>query len=513
MRRADLVATVVLAAVVGTMALPATEAAAPPGKVVVALGSDVPTLDPHMHAARMGIIVDWHLYDDLFARDPQTMAPVPHLAESLKAIDPVTWELRLRKGVRFHNGEPFTAESVRFSLERIIDPQQKSPIRGTFAWLKSVEVVSESTVRLHTQKPYPLVAELLAYGNAQMVPPKYVKQVGDAQFEKAPVGTGPFRFVEWKKGQHLILEANEQYWKGAPAVKTIVFRTIPETATQIAELLSGGVHIIRAVPPDQIPVIQGSAEVRVSTAKGLRVVYLQIDTFGRASQTPLTDRRVRLAVAHAVNVDEIMQKILGGMAYRTPGWVSDLQFGYDPTIKPIAFEPALSRRLLAEAGYPNGFEVPLITYGGSVVSVDQVADAVQGYLAAVGVRVKRRHIADVGLYLKTQREGKADGLVLASWGSGSTFDADALFYPLARSGEPLSYIKDPETDAWVDQARSTLDAKARRELYSKAQRRIVEQAYVVPMYGQFVIEAANRKLEYEASPDEIMHVYRARWKE
>jgi peptide/nickel transport system substrate-binding protein len=453
------------------------------------------------------------MFDDLLGRDLKTMKPVPRLAESVKPVDDLTWELALRRGVKFHNGEPFTAESVKFSLERIVNPEQKSPIRSNFTWLKRVDIVDDSTVRLVTHKPYPLISELLAFGNAQMLPPKYAKQVGDAGLAKNPVGTGPYKFVEWKKGQHLILEANPDYWGGAPAVKTIVFRTIPETATQIAELLTGGVDILRALPPDQIPVVEGGGNARVSTAKTLRVVFLRPDVIGRASKTPLADLRVRRALNHGVDVDEIIKNILAGRAYRTPSWVSDMAFGHDPAVTAYPYDPARAKQLLAEAGYPNGFEVTLNTYAGSIVSVEQVADAIQGQLARVGIRVKRKHFGDVGQFSKTDREGKLDGLTLSSWGSGSIFDADALFFPLARSGETGSYIADSELDGWIDGARATLDAAKRRELYTKIQQRIKDQAYVVAMYGQFGIEAVNKRLVYEATSDEIMHVYLAKLKE
>jgi peptide/nickel transport system substrate-binding protein len=489
-------------------------AAVPRGRVVVALATDAPTLDPHMHTARVLIIVGWHLFDTLYSREPKTGRPVPALAESARSLSPTSWELRLRRNVRFHNGEPFDAESVRFSIERILNPEQKSPLRGTFSWIQSVEVVDSHTVRLHTPRPYPLVEEMLAFGNFMMVPPRYVREKGEAHFALNPVGTGPYRFVEWKKGDRLVLEANDQYWQGAPAVKTVVFRVIPETATQIAEMLSGGVDIIRAIPPDQIPALQASPTVKVTTAKVLRVVYLSTDAAARASRTPLTDVRVRRALNHAVNVDEIVQKVLGGLAFRTNGaGMNPLAFGFDGDVKPYAFDPERARRLLAEAGLPNGFEVPLNTYGGSVVSVDQVSQAVQGYLGRVGVRARIKHFEDIGQYLAQLRAGKLDGLVLQSWGNNSVFDADALYYIFFRRGQPYDYGTTDEISSLIEEARSTLDVRKRREFYSQVQRMIAEQAFWVPMYGQYTIEAVSSKLNYEAAPDEILRVFAATWKE
>jgi peptide/nickel transport system substrate-binding protein len=511
--RARIVTVVACLATVWLVAAGAADAA-PKGRVVVALASDTPTLDPHMHTARMGIIVGWHIYDTLYHRDPKTGRAVPGLAESVRNLTPTSWELKLRRNVRFHNGEPFDAESVKFTVERILNPDQKSPIRGQLSWIKSAEVVEPHTVRLHTHKPYPLVEEMLAFGNFEIVPPRYVREKGDATVAVNPVGTGPYRFVEWKKGDRLVLEANEQYWKGAPAVKTIVFRTIPETATQIAEILSGGVDIIRAVPPDQIPALQASPNVRVTSAKVLRVVYLSLDAAGRAAKTPLTDVRVRRALGHAVNVDEIVQKVLGGLAVRTNGaGMNPLAFGFAPDVKPPAFDPERARKLLAEAGLPNGFEVALNTYAGSVVSVEQVAQAIQGYLGRVGVRARIKHFEDVGQYLGQLRAGKMEGAVLQSWGFNSVFDADALYYIFFRRGEPYDYGTTDELSGLIEEARSTIDPRRRQDLYARAQRLIAEQAFWVPMYGQHTIEAVSKKLDYEASPDEILRAFAATWKE
>jgi peptide/nickel transport system substrate-binding protein len=295
-------------------------------------------------------------------------------------------------------------------------------------------------------------------------------------------------------------------------MKTLVFRVIPETATQIAELLSGGVDLIRAVPPDQIPAIKASGQARVTATKILRVVFLQMDGDGRAGKTPLTDVRVRRAVNHAVNVDEIMQTILGGMAVRTPAGNNPMAFGFDPGVKPLGFDPERAKKLLADAGFPNGFEVTLTTYAGSIVNVDQAAQAVMGYLGKVGIRVKPRHFADVGQYLAGFRGSKLDGITFASWGYNSVFDSDALYYVHFHKGEPYAYNSSPEMDQWLEEARATVDPKKRRELYSRLQRFIVEQAYWVPMYAQYTIEAVSNRINYEASSDEIMRVHAATWK-
>ena len=484
-------------------------------KVVVAFGSSIPTLDPHLHSSRLAHIADYHLYDTLMYRAPKdNYRPGPGLATSLKNLNPTTWEMKLRQGVKFHNGEPFNAEAVKFTIDRVLDPATKSVTRGNFTWIKEVKVVDDYTVHFLTAKPFPAAPEFLTL--AYIVPPKYMKQVGIEGFTKAPVGTGPYKFVEWKKAEHLILEAFPGYWKdspkGMPKIKTIVFRTIPETTTQIAELLSGGVDIIRNLPPDQIDVVKGSPNARVSATRILRVNFLKLDSFGRASKTPLMNQKVREAMAYAINVDEMLAKILGGFAERPASGVNPMHFGFDGSIKPYPFDPERAKKLLVEAGYPNGFEVTLNTYSGSITSVDQMADAISGYLGKVGIKVKRRHIEDVGTWTNSGKEGKLEGMQYYSWGSNSIFDADALLWALGHSTEPLSYIKDPEFDKLLEMGRTEVDSKKRLEAYSKAQKLLHSKVWWIPISIQYTIEGVNKGLDYEASSDEMMRVYRASWK-
>jgi peptide/nickel transport system substrate-binding protein len=484
-------------------------------RVVVAFGSNIPTLDPHMHSSRLAHIADYHLYDTLLYRSPKDdYKPGPGLATAIKSLNPTTWELKLRQGVKFHNGEPFNAEAVKFTIDRVLDPATKSVTRGNFTWIKEVKIVDEYTVQLLTEKPFPAAPEFLTL--AYIVPPKYLKSVGNEEFSRKPIGTGPYKHVEWRKAEHLIVEANKEYWKdspkGMPQIKTIVFRTIPETTTQIAELLSGGVDIIRNVPPDQIEVVKSSPNARISATRILRVNFLKLDSFGRASQTPLTNQKVREAMAYAINVDEMLSKILGGYAERTGSGVNPMHFGYDGSVKPYPYDPERAKKLLAEAGYPNGFEVTLNTYSGTITSMDQMADAIGGYLAKVGIKVKRRHIEDVGTWTNSGKEGKLEGMQYYSWGSNSIFDADALLYALGYSKEPLSYIKDPEFDKLLEVGRTEIDPKKRQEAYAKAQKLMHERFYWIPINVQHTIEGVNKQLNYDASSDEMMRVYRASWK-
>jgi peptide/nickel transport system substrate-binding protein len=495
------------------VALGATAHAAPKGQVVVALGTDVLTLDPHMHNDRVMLIIGWHLFDNLISRDPLTMKPVPHLAESWHLVNERTWEFKLRLGVKFHSGEPFNAATVKYNFERVLNLDRKSPQRGTIDWLDRVEIIDDYTVRLMTKEPYPIVPERLT--NVQMIPASYVKEVGDAEFANKPVGSGPYRFESWSKGQRVVLQANTDYWKGPPAVQTVIFRTIPEAATQVAELLAGTVDLIRTIPPDQIASVEASGVAYVSKAPILRVVYLSVDCLGRdpTSQVALKDLRVRQAIAHAIDPEGIIHHVLGGLAVRTATGVTPMHFGFDGDTARYAYDPVQAKSLLAEAGYREGLHLNLHTYSGSIIGQPQVTEAIMGYLAQVGIHTDNRHFDDVKTFASHQQTGQLNDLVLGSWGSYSIFDADMLLHPLFHRSEPFTYCTDPQLEALLERSRSILDQEVRKQILLRAQRTIVERAYWVPLYSQYEVLGVSKRLNYRAAGDEIIRVFDATWRE
>lgn len=471
--------------------------------VVVALESDVPTLDPHMHNERVAIIVNWNLFDSLLTRDPESMEVVPHLAESIKAVDDLTWELKLRKGVTFHNGEEFNAEAVKFSFERVLNPEQKSPQRGNVSAVKEVKIIDSHTVQLITEKPYPLLPERLTY--FCMVPPKYLGEVGDEKFATDPVGTGPYKFTEWVKGEKVVLTANDQYWKGAPKVRSVVFRNIPEQATRLNELAAGGVHIVRQVSPDLVPQIE-SAGNRVDSAPILRVWHLDLNP----AYKPFDDKNFRKAMLHAINVDLIIKEIFQGKATRVPALVNAKQFGFDPSVQPARYDPELAKQFLAKSSY-NGEKVVLHHFWQGAGQA--VIDAIQADLKAIGIDVEIKFYPEIGAFVEVTRGGKV-GLEGGQWGSYGMFDADAILEPLLHKDGAYGahHQFHPEQNAWIDEARSTVDPEKRKAAYSKLQKAVMEEAMTVSLFAPDDIYGINKGLNYEPRADEIIYVYDASWK-
>jgi peptide/nickel transport system substrate-binding protein len=348
--------------------------------------------------------------------------------------------------------------------------------------------------------------------NLAILPPKYVKEKGDAYIAKNPIGSGPYYFVEWARGQRLVVEAHPGYWGPEPAVKTLVIRPILDVGTAIAEMLAGGVDFIRLVPPDQIPIIEASGKAYITTAPIIRVIFLNFDVAGRAGTGPVQNLKVRQAISHAIDVEGIIKHVLGGRGLRAGTIVNPMKFGYDPTIKPVPYDPGRAKQLLTEAGYASGMKLDFMTYSGSIIASRQVGDAVAGYLAKVGIQTNRQHIEDIGLSSNLERTGKLKDIYMGSWGSWSVFDADMILYPRFHSTEAFSWVRDPQLDRWLDMGRNTVDPKNRMEVYSQVQRYVADNYLVFPMYAQTSVMAVSNRINYKAASDETIALWRATWK-
>src|SRR6266508_4701347 len=314
--------------------------------LTVGLSSIISTLDPHMHFERVGILVNINMFDSLLHKTTK-LEYEGGLATSWKSLNDTTWEFKLRRGVKFHNGETMTAEDVKYSFDRVLDKTKKSPQYGNIRTIKEVRIVNPDTIHLITDKPYPLLLERVVY--FLIVPKKHLEKVGDQAFgESATVGTGPWKLVEYKRDQYIKLEAHDGYWRGKPAFKHLVFRGIPEVATQVAELKTGGVDIIRNVSADLAPELRTHAQTYVSSTPILRTHYAAFDM-----RTPPFDKKlVRQAANHAIDRETIVQKMMGGLGKVVPTVVHPAVFGYDPSVTPYPYDPKRAKELLAQAGYP-----------------------------------------------------------------------------------------------------------------------------------------------------------------
>jgi len=355
----------VLAGTLVALAAPGSGSAASEGKVVIAQGVDPSSLDIMNQQETPASVVGEHIYNKLVERD-QSLKIVPALAAELpKLISPQVWEVKLRKGVKFHNGEDFNADSAKFSLERVKDPKMRAS--SNFKLIQRVEIVDPYTVRVHTVKPWPTFIPSMNHPQAAMYPPKAYADKDTQYISKNPIGTGPYKYVRWSKDEEIVLEANENYYRGAPKIKTVVFRPIPDDAVRVAALQNGEIDVAVNIPPHLANIIANHPKLYLSTAPSVRTIQLMFSTHQFDTQNklvgpypgPAGDKRIRQAIAYALDVDEIIKGVLDGKGQRVATMLPSMHFGYDPSLKPIHQDLAKTKKLLAEAGSPNGIEIAL----------------------------------------------------------------------------------------------------------------------------------------------------------
>jgi peptide/nickel transport system substrate-binding protein len=497
--------------VVALLVAPGLAWAAPQGKVVIAQGVDPTTLDTQNQQETPASVVASHLFDTLVERD-QNLKIVPALAVELpKLVAPTTWEVKLRRGVKFHNGEEFNAESVKFSLERV-----KTGLRASsnFRPIEKVDIVDPYTVRVQTSKPWPIFPTIMTSRQASMYPPKAYAGKDSAFISKNPIGTGPYKLVRWSKDEEIVLEANDQYWRGAARIKTVVFRPIPDDAVRVAALQNGEVDVAVNIPPHLATIIANHPKIFLSTAPSIRTLQLMFVTYEYDAQhKPVgpykgvtADKRVRQAIAYALDVDEIIKGVLDGKAMRTATLLTPLHFGYDPALQPIKQDLGKVKQLLTEAGFAGGLELTLNSPQGRYVRDKEVAEAVTGQLTKAGIKTQLRTFEFVNYLNNLVYVHKPGPVWLIGWGTG-TVDAETVYGPLFRSGSNLGNYHNADFDGMVDQAQTQMDEKQRLATYHRINRLWIDDMPAVPLYQQLDLYGANKRLNWKARSDELIKAY------
>ena len=489
------------------LVMSATALAAPEGKIVIAQGVDPTTLDPQWHEETPAYNVLLNIYDTLLFRD-KDLKIIPWLAESWRLVNPTTWEFKLRKGVKFHNGEEVDAEAVKFSLDRIRDPELKGRQAGYFRLFASVDIVDKHTVRIVTSKPYPTLENHLAL-RGHVMPPAHFRGKDKVFADRNPVGSGPYKFVRWVKDEQIELEANPGWWGGAPAVKTLVFRPIPEAAVRVAALQAGEIDVAVNLPPHLISIIDKHPRLYVSKAPSVRPIFIPIYTYQfdvshkpvGPVEGPTRDKRVRQAMLAAINADDIVRTVMEGNAIRTATPLTSKHFGFDRTLAPVKQDPDRARKLLAEAGYPQGIDLVLNSPDGRYLKDKDVAEVVAAQLTKSSIRTRVKTHEWTTYLNQLVYPHKANPMYLIGWGN-TTWDADGTLGPLFRSGNAQSNYHSPEFDALIDEAQTAVDPKRRLELYAKAQRIMLDDGAVLPLYQQMDIYGVNKRVSFQALSSE-----------
>jgi peptide/nickel transport system substrate-binding protein len=499
---------------------PSPLGAADPSVMTVGMRGDTETFDQHLSTSGISWSYQFHVFDALVHFDPG-QKPVPGLAEAWRLLDETTWEFKLRKGVRFHHGEPFTAADAKFSLDRA-RTHPKSLQKGYVALVKEVRAVDPHTLHLKTERVFPDLLPNLT--NIAIYPEKHHKEVGDAAFAQKPVGTGPYRLQEWVKDRHAVLTASDTYWGGAPAVKHLTFRPIPEGTTRVAALLRGEVQLIEAVPFADLKRVAAHPGVRVLSRPGTRMIYLGFDA-ARAkggpapagspglpdgAPNPFLDVRVRRAVYHALDIDELVKFVMGGAAYPADQFVPSVWFGAHPGIQRPPHDLALAKRLLAEAGYPNGFKVRMDSTSDRYVNDKELAIAIAGQLAKAGITVEVNAMPRAIFFPKMQ--ALETSMHQSGWGGTSaSHNLLALFGTIDRKtgAGRANYggYSNRHLDRLIEQAMATTDADRRLEHFRAAAELIRDQAPKIPLHYENVIHALADRYDMPVRIDDQIRLF------
>ena len=487
-------------------------AAAPKGKIVLGIGGEPSTFDPHILSNTPQSTTHPLVFDTLLFRD-NTGKIVPSLAVSYRLVSPTVWEFKLRAGAKFANGEPVDAHAVKYSIERIVDPKTKSRIISLFRSVDHVEVVDPLTARIHTKYPdMYLISPLILYG--QIVPPKYFQSHDMKYLATNPVGSGPYRLVRWKKGEEVVFEANPSHWDPSrPPIKTAVVKIIPEPTTRVAALVAEDVDIIEAVPPQLTGLVKSNPNLEIVSGKSPRTCYVIMIIKPGA---PWADVQVRRALNYAVEKDSIIQHLLQGYARKVATNVGPDSFGHNPGLKPYPHDPERARKLLAEAGYAQGFSVDMYVPTGRYLMGKEATEALAGQLAKVGVQARVRPVewASLVKVMTSRWEPHAQPYWWYSCRFDMTLHSEGMYAGSIHSESLWGGFRDKEVDKAIDEARSEMD-EAKREMKYREIDRVLhsEKVPLVFLYMEDQIVGKKTKVDWRMRPDANILLSEAGWKE
>ena len=512
-KRKNLSAIVLLGALACSASL-ATHAA----DLKIALAADVSSLDPHYLNIAPNVAFAAHIFDALVNVDANGKL-VPGLATAWRAVDSTTWEFKLRRGVKFNDGSDFTADDVIFSLDR---PAKLTNSPGPFtAYTKQIvakKIVDPYTVRLTTAAPYgPLTLDVSAIS---IVSKKAAEKAATEDFNsgKALIGTGPYRLISFRRGDRIEVARNEHYWGGKSDWDKVTFRIITSSAPRLAALLSGDVDAIEGVPTADLSRLKNSAKFTFAQKISWRTIFWDIDQSARSSpyvtdkagkplaENPLRDVRVRQAISQAINRQALADRTMEGLAVPAANIVSPGIFGYNDALKVEAYDPEGAKKLLAQAGYPNGFALTLHGPNDRYINDEQVVQTVAQFLNRIGIQTKVVTLP-LSVYFARARTGEFS-VALLGWG---TLAGDFGLRTLVGTPNPATgwgswnwgKYSNPAVDKLIASSLASVD-QARRETYAKDAAALALKEYaVIPLHHQYATWALRKGLKYTARTDEF----------
>ncbi len=474
--------------------------------------ADVLTLDPHNYRDRNTQTVVGNLYDGLFLRfGTQT---VPALVKEFRQIDATTYEATILSGVRFHSGDPMTAEDVKYSLERLTVngaiAGQTSPRKSLVGPIQSVEVLGPDRLRISLSGPWPIIRGSLA--SEAIVNRRLIDRIGQGGLATQVDGVGPYKLSAWSRGDNVVMERFADYYGGPAAlspvgparIDRVIFRVIPETSSRLAALLAGEIDIATEIPVHMRAQIQRSTRAKVMSVNGTRTFFISLNN----TRPPFNDIRVRQAANHAVNRKLIIERLLAGTATPLNGVLSPESFGFNPNLAEYGYDPAKAKRLLAEAGHPNGIDITLDTIGAN----KDLAEVLAAMLSESGIRAKVQVWEGAVLTPLWQDANKKErDAFLTSWGSAA-LEPTGIFVPTLQTrerGNSAGY-SNPAVDKLLDTAGNEGDDAKRSALYQEAQAIVNKDVpWVFLWVPQDIYGVSNAVKDWEPHASGMIYLHRA----
>jgi peptide/nickel transport system substrate-binding protein len=496
-------ALLVITLMLGTLVL--SPAATPPAQsapgsseLVFGVAQDFGALDPRRLGSAMSFSMLRHFYEPLVWYDENSKI-VPVLAESWERVDPTTVRFKLRRNARFHKGQPFNAEAVKFSLEQVLNPAFPAWMRFAVGGvIKGARVVDANTVDIQTERPVAVSALLQRLTVVDMVEPAHAVTPDQ---DRSPNGTGPYRFIEFLPRTHLRMERNPNYWGPAPQIERITVRIIPEESTRIAALQRGEAQIINTIPPESLPRLRQQTDLQLTTGPSLRHIFVHM----RNDRKPFDKVQIRQALNYAVNKEAIVDHVLRDMAVVAKGQFAPILPGARTDLGPYPFDPARAKRLIQEAGY-NNEPVTLGVGAGRFPNDRQVAEVVLSYVKSVGINA-RLVVMDFATYSAEIAKGTNSqfDFFLNGW---SVVPPDPVLglssTVLSRGNAPRFNYQNPRVDAMIERAILATNEGELAGLLRDIQQQVWTDAPFIFMYHPIEIVAHSRRLEgFKARPDEF----------
>jgi len=493
-------------------------AASPVGAQTLTIGlSFEPTSrDPHFHPTTANESLALHLYDRLLVTDELENVH-PGLAESWRVIDANTWEFKLRRGVKFQNGQPLTADDVIFSAQRACCVPNQPFSLGTYIHGKTFTRVDDTTFRITTATPAAtMLTDLSRFSIVSRQGGE--RSTADYNAGNGHSGTGPYRVVRYERGARIVMEANPDWWSGKPRWQQVIIRPIPTAAARVAAMLAGDVDLIDSVPPQDVARLRANANLALAQGVSNRLIYLHMDTNRtetphiRANdgsplpRNPLLSREVRLAISKAINRQAIVERVMDGIAVSTGQIAAEGMFGYDPALKPEAFDPDGARALLTRAGFPQGFRMLLHAPNNRLINDERVAQTIAQMLSRVGIRTEVEAMPSTTFF---SRAGRYEfSIFLVGFGTidlvGGTLKAVVHTQDRAHGfgSSNRGRYSNAEVDRLFAESAQATDPERRAALLRQATEVAVRDVGIIPLYHQVNVWVSRRGITYKARSDE-----------